>query len=116
MRIAQSLRILMTLLVPSLSSASVPIRLAPNSGFVPNQGQAPAEVLYVGSVPGGAVYLTRDAIILDTWTAERSASEEDVRHIGRAVWVRFAASNPNAVLESESRSKSRGCRVPPVDS
>ena len=109
MRIATSLLIL-TLATALPSYARSPVHLPPNSGFIPNRGQLPQEVLYYGTVPGGAVYLTRTAMILDTWESEgatHSVDESSVRRIGRAVWIRFPESNPAAALEGESPLKSR---------
>jgi len=111
MRIAWAFSIMM-LLTPLPSSAAAPVQLLPISGFVPNRGQAPAEALYYAAVPGGALYLTREAIVLDTWETERTSpivdnqttgSNQTTRRRGRAVWLRFSGSNPHAIVEGEDR-------------
>src|SRR5262245_30432951 len=92
------------LLSPLEADATTPVHLPPTSGFVPNMGQAPPEVLYYAATPRGALYLTRDAVVLDTWESERNApATEDaaIRRRGHAVWVRFSGSNPGAVVEGE---------------
>ena len=108
MRIATPLLIL-TLASALPSYAVSPVQIPPNFGFIANRGQLPSDVLYYGAIPGGAVYLTPTAIILDTWKSERTTHGVDssVRRTGRAVWVRFTGSNPTTALEGGSPLKSR---------
>ncbi|HET9887791.1 MAG TPA: SBBP repeat-containing protein, partial [bacterium] len=111
MRILIATPLLILMLAHSLPSHALsPINIPPNSGFIPNRGQVPADVLYYGAVPGGAVYLTRTAIILDTWQSQampHGELESSVRRTGHAVWIRFTGSNPATVLEDGSPLKSR---------
>ncbi len=107
MRIARTFFVAM-LLAPLPSHGETPVQLLPTSGFVPNRGQAPAEVLYYAALPGGVLYLTRDAAVLDTWESERVSADGDesaTRRIGRAVRVRFDGSNPNPSLEGSALEK-----------
>jgi hypothetical protein len=110
-RAALAIAALLTpLFTPLPSQAAIPLQLPPISGFVPNRGQAPAEVLTYAAIPGGAVYLTREAIILDTWQTERESRMEDdpsLRRVGRAVWLRFSGENPAAILEGQGPTESR---------
>lgn len=117
MRIAPAF-FFMLLLTPLPSRGAAPIQLLPNSGFVPNRGQAPTEVLYYATVPGGALYLTREAIILDTWETVRTspmtdrrtsptAPDETTRRRGHAVWLRFSGANPDAVVDGADPGESR---------
>ncbi len=109
MRIARALFILAAL-VPPASHGATPVRLSPIPGFVPNRGQAPAEALYSATIPGGALYLTRGAIVLDEWVAERTspAEEEPVtRRVGRSVRVRFTGSNAAALVEAGGPGEAR---------
>ncbi len=103
MRIAWTL-LLASLLAPLPSRGATPIPLHSASGFVPNRGQAPAEVLYYASLPGGALYLTHDAIVLDTWKSERMTQDETLHRRGHAVRIAFSGANPSAILESEDRT------------
>jgi FlgD Ig-like domain/Beta-propeller repeat len=101
--------LLTSLFTPLPAPAETPIQLPPGSGFVANQGQAPADVRYYAAVPGGALYLTPDALILDSWRAERTESkaragdEQSVRRVGQVVWMRFAEKNPAAILDGLER-------------
>lgn len=86
--------------------------LPPVSGFVPNVGQAPPEVLYYAAAPRGAIYLTREAVVLDTWESDGGPvpgrrdparfEEPLVRRRGRATWYRFdsATAAPGARAEA----------------
>lgn len=118
MRIAPAFFIMALLTpMPSHGAARVqlPLQLPPISGFVPNRGQAPAEALYYAAVPGGALYLTREAIILDTWETEGTSPKaksptvdnRTSRRRGHAVWLRFSGSNPDVIVEGEDRRESR---------
>jgi hypothetical protein len=98
------------LVTSSPSFGATPVHIPPNFGFIPNQGQLPQEVLYYGAVPGGAVYLTRTAIVLDTWESKRVTQDEldsSVRRTGRAVWIQFSGSNPSSAPAGEGPLKSR---------
>ena len=95
---------------PLPSHGAIPLPLPPIAGFVPNRGQAPAEALYYGAIPGGVIYLTRDAVVLDTWRTERPSrldDNPDIRRVGRAVWLRFSEANPSAMLAGGTRMESR---------
>ncbi|HWN82861.1 MAG TPA: hypothetical protein VNM87_12240 [Candidatus Udaeobacter sp.] len=102
--------VLCSLFTPLSSQGAIPLPLSAVPGFVPNRGQAPAEVLYYGAIPGGVIYLTREAVVLDTWRTERPArlaDNPDIRRVGRAVWLRFSAANPSAILAGDTRLNSR---------
>jgi len=110
-RTARFLAALLTLLAIGLPArGGTPLQMPAITGFVANHGQAPAEVRYYAALPGGAIYLTRDAVILDTWRTERQSpldESPDIRRVGRAVWFRFADHNPGAVLAGDGRRESR---------
>lgn len=102
--------LVMLLLAPHTSHSAASIPLPPVSGFVANQGQAPNEALYYASVPGGALYLTREAIVLDTWETEKTSPAVDdptTRRRGRSLWLHFSAPNPFVSVEGENRQDSR---------
>lgn len=95
------LAMIVALLAPAAASAAGAVPLPPGCGFVPNRGQAPAEVLYYAAMPGGAVYLLNDGLVIDTWEAERltaPAEEPVIRRRGQALWVRFADPGAGARL------------------
>jgi hypothetical protein len=100
----------MTLWIALPSRAITPIQLPAACGFLPNQGQAPAEVLYYGAMPGGVLYLTREAMIIDTWETERTfpaADDPTIRRRGRVLWVRFDGSSVSPAVEGEGRQELR---------
>jgi hypothetical protein len=100
----------MTLWIALPCGAITPIQLPPASGFIPNHGQAPAEVLYYGTAPGGVLYLTREAIIIDTWNTERTfpaADDPTIRRQGRVLRVRFDGSSAFPAVGGEDRQEPR---------
>lgn len=116
MRIAWAL-LFASLAAPASLPAATAVPLSPVSGFVPNRGQAPPEVLYQTSFAGGSIYLTREGMIVDSWKDdERPAMprpphaglfDEPVRRRGRSVRVRFAGANLGATVESEIPAPTR---------
>src|SRR5262245_21152737 len=109
MKTMQALFILMCLL-PSPSRAASSIPLPPTPGFVPNRGQAPAEVRYYAAGPGCVLYLTRDAIIIDRWQSERvsrAVDDPSIRRQGSVVSLAFRGAAPRAVVEGEGRQEPR---------
>lgn len=104
--------VLVSLLSAWPAHAERAIDLAPVAGFVPNEGQAPPEVLYYASGPHCAIYLTRDAIVVDAWESARSFTPgrargatplaPDIHRRGHAIWYRFAAAADRApVVQAE---------------
>jgi hypothetical protein len=107
-RIARAL-LLILLLSPAPAGGAASIVLPPVEGFVRNAGQAPGEVLYYAAVPGGALFLTRDALILDSWAAgaipatapaTRGDGEVATRRVGRVVRASFLGAGGAAIVES----------------
>jgi hypothetical protein len=107
--------LLVSLAVPASLPAATAVPLSPISGFVPNRGQAPPHVLYQASFVGGAIYLMRGGIIIDSWEDERAASrssladvvDEPLRRRGRSVQVRFVDADAVAVVENETPAPTR---------
>jgi hypothetical protein len=92
------------------SHGAIPLQVPPIAGFVPNQGQAPAQVLYYAAIPGGMIYLMRDAVIIDRWRTERESPPADsphARRVGSAVRLRFSGQNPGAILAGAGHTDSR---------
>jgi len=88
--------------------------LAASRGFVENQGQADARVLYYSPGARSSVYFTREAIVFDlrdeplpralSRRGHRGDMSENapaaVGRRGRAVYVRFEGANPSAWVEA----------------
>ena len=64
MRITWALLFVSLAMPASLSSAAT-VPISPVSGFVPNRGQAPPDVLHQASFAGGSIYLMRGGMVID---------------------------------------------------
>jgi hypothetical protein len=92
-----------------VTRAALPFQLPAVSAFVPNVGQAPAPILYCAAVPGGALNLTHDAIVLDRRTklSRPGTGDDTVHRTGRAIFLRFSPANPQAAVDGEQPGEPR---------
>lgn len=100
------------------ASPAVALDPCPGATFIANHGQVDSAVLYYANGPTGAVFLTRDAIVLDEcesagrqaglWKSEPpDARAPEQRRTGRASWIRFDNGGQAARVEGQLPSPAR---------